>query len=115
MRGGVYIPQPAAFWRRDLWERVGPLDTKLYFAMDYDLWVRFARETSIQYHPKLWASFRIHGEGKTTISDARCWPEMRKIHQREGGSVISFFMAKYVLRLLLGPLWNWYKSLRYKR
>ena len=26
MRGGVNIPQPAAFWRRELWDLAGPLD-----------------------------------------------------------------------------------------
>ncbi|MBU0510398.1 MAG: glycosyltransferase, partial [Chloroflexi bacterium] len=38
-RGGVYIPQQAAFWRADLWRQIGPLDPSFYFAMDYDLWV----------------------------------------------------------------------------
>ncbi len=113
MRGGVYIPQPAAFWRKDLWERSGPLDPSFYFAMDYDLWVRFAKLAPIQYFPKLLASFRIHGEGKTTVSDDRCWPEMRKIQKREGGSIFSIFMAKYIIRKALGPLWNWYKMKRY--
>jgi len=114
MKGGVYIPQPAAFWRRGLWEKSGPLDPSFYFAMDYDLWVRFAKLAPIQYFPELWASFRIHGEGKTTVSDDRCWPEMRKVHKREGGSIFSPFMAKYLLRLILGPAWNWYKMKRYK-
>ncbi|TFG47453.1 MAG: glycosyltransferase, partial [Anaerolineales bacterium] len=76
MRGGVYIPQPAAFWRRELWNKSGPLDPAYFFAMDYDLWVRFAKIARIHYIPQLWASFRIHGEGKITLSDKRCWPEM---------------------------------------
>jgi glycosyltransferase involved in cell wall biosynthesis len=114
MRGGVYIPQPAAFWRRDLWERSGHLDTSLYFAMDYDLWVRFSKLASIKYCPELWASFRIHGDGKTTLSDDRCWPEMRKVYKREGGSLLSLFMAKYTIRKMIGPIWNWYKIKKYK-
>ena len=109
LRGGVYIPQPAAFWRRDLWEQTGPLDPSFYFAMDYDLWVRFAKIGQIRYTPQRWAGFRIHGEGKTSLADARCWPEMKRVFRREGGSWISVFMGKYVLRMLLGPLWAWYK------
>ncbi|MEA2007831.1 MAG: glycosyltransferase family 2 protein, partial [Chloroflexota bacterium] len=58
-RGGVYIPQPAAFWRASLWEAVGPLDPSFYFAMDYDLWVRFAKVTELRYVPRLWAKFRV--------------------------------------------------------
>ncbi|NDJ36904.1 MAG: glycosyltransferase [Chloroflexi bacterium] len=34
------FPQPSVFWTSDLWELAGPLDEDLYFAMDYDLWVR---------------------------------------------------------------------------
>ena len=113
LRGGVYIPQPAAFWRRELWNTSGPLDPSYYFAMDYDLWVRFAKISPIQYYKKLWASFRIHGEGKTTVSDDRCWPEMRKVYQREGGRIISVFMGKYLIRRIVGRWWNWYKNKLY--
>jgi len=112
MRGGVYIPQPAVFWRKSLWEKSGPLDPSFYFAMDYDLWVRFAKSAPMQYLPKLWASFRIHDDGKTTSSDDRCWPEMRKVYKREGGGIISIFMGKYLLRLILGPMWKWIKMKR---
>jgi glycosyltransferase involved in cell wall biosynthesis len=112
MRGGVYIPQPAAFWRAELYRQVGPLDPSLYFAMDYDLWVRFAKKAQILYMPDLWSSFRLHGQGKTTISDDRCWPEMKRVYQREGGGLISPFMGKYVLRQFLSPVWNWYKRKR---
>jgi hypothetical protein len=61
-RGYVHIPQQAAFFRADLWRRVGPLDPSFYFAMDYDLWVRLAKISSLKYLPKLWANFRLHGQ-----------------------------------------------------
>ena len=112
MRGGVFIPQPAAFWRAELWNQVGPLDPSFYFAMDYDLWVRFSKVAEIRYIPSLWASFRIHSAGKTTLSDDRCWPEMKRVHQREGGNLISVFMGKYALRKMVSPLWNWIKKRR---
>jgi glycosyltransferase involved in cell wall biosynthesis len=35
------FPQPSVFWTKDLWESVCGLDEGLYFAMDYDLWLRF--------------------------------------------------------------------------
>lgn len=110
MRGGVYIPQPAAFWRADLWQRVGPLDPSFYFAMDYDLWVRLAKISRLLYVPRLWAHFRLHTGAKSIAADDRCWPEMRRVFRREGGSWLSFFMAKYTLRKLVAPLWNWYRK-----
>ncbi|MGA2491142.1 MAG: glycosyltransferase family 2 protein [Anaerolineales bacterium] len=103
-RGYVHIPQQAAFWRADLWQRVGPLDPSFYFAMDYDLWVRLAALAPMQYLPRLWANFRLHTEGKTIAADDRCWPEMLKVHYRDGGSWFGVLPAKYIIRKLVAPL-----------
>jgi glycosyltransferase involved in cell wall biosynthesis len=102
-QGYVHIPQQAAFWRANLWRRVGPLDPSFYFAMDYDLWVRLAAISRIVYIPKLWANFRLHGDTKTIAADDRCWPEMLRVHRREGGSWFSVIYAKYWLRKLAAP------------
>lgn len=37
------IDQPAAFWKRSVQERVGPLDESYGLAFDWDLWCRMAR------------------------------------------------------------------------
>ena len=97
-RGYVHIPQQAAFFRACLWHKVGPLDPTFYFAMDYDLWVRLAKVSSLHYQPHLWANFRLHGESKSTITDERCWPEMIRVHRREGGSWLSWIGIKALLR-----------------
>jgi hypothetical protein len=44
--------------------------------------------------------------GKTVIADDRCWPEMLKVHRREGGSALSIITAKYYMRRLVAPLIN---------
>ena len=106
-RGGVYIPQQAAFWRAALWHQVGPLDPSFYFAMDYDLWVRLAQVTEIRYTPQLWANFRLHGDAKTIAADERCWPEMLRVHRRDGGRWFSWIYVRYFVRKLLSPLINW--------
>ena len=107
-RGGVYIPQQAAFWRADLWRQVGPLDPSFYFAMDYDLWVRLAQVSEIRYLPgHVWANFRLHGDAKTIADDERCWPEMLRVHRRDGGGYFSWIYARYFARRLLAPLINW--------
>ncbi|HJW90063.1 MAG TPA: glycosyltransferase family 2 protein [Anaerolineales bacterium] len=101
LRGHVHIPQQAAFFRARLWRRVGPLDPSFYFAMDYDLWVRLARVAPLCYHPRLWANFRLHGGGKTLVADDRCWPEMLRVHRREGGGPLSWLAFKAALRSLV--------------
>ena len=103
-QGYVHIPQQSSFWRASLWERVGPLDPSFYFAMDYDLWVRLSRISPLQYRPGFWANFRLHSDSKTVDADSRCWPEMLKVHYREGGSWFSVIQAKYYLRKAARPL-----------
>jgi glycosyltransferase involved in cell wall biosynthesis len=100
-QGYVHIPQQSAFFRADLWRKVGPLDPSFYFAMDYDLWVRLAKAAPIQYHPRLWANFRLHASGKSVASDDRCWPEMLRVHYREGGSPLAPIVLKAKLRSLV--------------
>ena len=105
-QGYVHIPQQSAFFRGDLWRKVGPLDTSFYFAMDYDLWVRLARLAPVCYVPRLWANFRLHASGKSVVADDRCWPEMLKVHFRDGGSWLGILPAKYVIRKMVAPLWR---------
>jgi glycosyltransferase involved in cell wall biosynthesis len=100
-RGYVHIPQQAAFFRASLWRQVGPLDPSFYFAMDYDLWVRLARLAPLHSVPRMWANFRLHGGGKSTIADDRGWPEMLRVHRREGGSWFSWLVLKAKIRPLL--------------
>ena len=107
--GYVHIPQQASFWRADLWKQVGPLDDTIYFAMDYDLWLRLAKISEVKYLPghEPWAAFRLHADAKTIAEDDRCWPDMLRIHKRNGGSVFSLLYAKYLLRKVLAPVIRW--------
>jgi len=115
-RGYVHIPQQAAFFRASLWQQVGPLDPAFYFAMDYDLWVRLARLAPLAYLPgQTWANFRLHSSGKTIAADDRCWPEMLKVHYRDGGSFLAPIVAKYYVRKLAAPLLNWQRQQKMKK
>lgn len=107
-QGYVHIPQQATFFRADLWRQVGPLDPDFFFAMDYDLWVRLAKLAPLAYLPgQTWANFRLHTSGKTIAAGDRCWPEMLKVHYRNGGSFFATIVARYYVRKLVAPLINW--------
>ncbi len=97
-KGHVHIPQQSSFFRASLWNWLGPLDPSFYFAMDYDLWVRIARESELHYIPAIWANFRLHSGGKSIIADDRCWPEMLRVHFRDGGSWFSPLVFKAKIR-----------------
>ena len=106
----LHIPQQAAFFRAELWREVGPLDDSFFFAMDYDLWVRLAQKAPLSHTPKAWAAFRLHDDAKSISADDRCWPEMLKVHYRDGGSRFAPIVAKYWVRKLVQPAWIWYQK-----
>lgn len=60
-----FIPQPSTFWRRDLYEEVGGLNTKFDVAMDADLWLRFSEITHLYHRRRPWSRMRIYPEQKT--------------------------------------------------
>jgi glycosyltransferase involved in cell wall biosynthesis len=115
-RGYVHIPQPAAFFRAEYWRKVAPLDPTFFFAMDYDLWVRLAGITELKYLPgNTWANFRLHSGAKTITADERCWPEMLRVHYRDGGGPLAPIVLKYYLRRLAAPLINWRRRRMFDR
>lgn len=64
--GGFGVYQPAAFWRRGLYDRVGGIDSSLHFDMDNDLFIRFALAGArFMFHPAPLVGFRIHEASKT--------------------------------------------------
>ncbi len=107
-QGYVHIPQQASFWRAELWKKIAPLDDSFFFAMDYDLWTRLARISELRYlSGETWANFRLHSDAKSIAADDRCWPEMMRVHYRDGGSFFSIINAKYLIRKIIAPWWNW--------
>jgi len=103
-RGVTTISQQAMFFRSLLWRMVGPLDPTFFYAMDYDLWVRLSAVSPIAFHAVPMANFRLHGTSKSLTAAYRCWPEMMRVHFRDGGSVFSILYAKYLLRRVLEPV-----------
>ena len=59
---------PVVFFRRRLFERVGPLETAYHFAMDYHLWLRMGEASPPAFLDRELAFFRISGENKTSRS-----------------------------------------------
>jgi glycosyltransferase involved in cell wall biosynthesis len=66
VRGNI-IFHPATFVKRRVLEEVGGFDTKLRFAMDYDLWLRLSSRTAPYLSNRPLACFRIHS-GSLSVS-----------------------------------------------
>ncbi len=62
-----YISQPAVFWRREAYEKVGEFNTKEFWELDYDYWLRLGKEYQPGLIDEYLANFRVHKKAKTSM------------------------------------------------
>ena len=62
---GDFIVQPSAFWRREVFEEVGPLDESLHYTFDYAFFLEVARRFELHYEPVVLSFERLRGGAKT--------------------------------------------------
>lgn len=59
------ILQPAAFWRREVYEQIGELNESLHFVFDWEYWLRCREHFKIDFLDRFLAHNRIHETTKT--------------------------------------------------
>ncbi|PKP35105.1 MAG: glycosyltransferase [Bacteroidetes bacterium HGW-Bacteroidetes-17] len=59
-----FISQPAVFFRKSLFNKVGCLNIHFNYAMDYDLWLRFGKQADPYFINDYLSAFRIHTDSK---------------------------------------------------
>ncbi len=75
-------PQPCFFWRKKVFETVGPLNEQLHYCMDVDFYSRaFNKGFQIKRMPKMIGKFRIHFDSKTQNknNEKKVYEEYRKV------------------------------------
>ncbi|MCM3878062.1 MAG: glycosyltransferase [Thermoanaerobaculia bacterium] len=85
-----FIAQPAAFFRRKVWEEIGPFDTSLHHAMDYDYWLRIAARyprSKMRFVDSELAGCRMHADAKTVAGWTRALAEIFALVKRRTGYV----------------------------
>jgi glycosyltransferase involved in cell wall biosynthesis len=68
-RGLGFIRQEGTFWRRPIWNAVGAINPNLHYAMDFDLWRRFATYAPLVTVDQHLAAFRTQPQQKTSAID----------------------------------------------
>ena len=80
-----FILQPAAFWRRTLWERAGELEIDHHWAMDWEWLLRATALGRPEYIPIDLARWRIRPGIKTLSGGWTRRAEIARISRRYGG------------------------------
>jgi hypothetical protein len=62
---GYDMHQPAIFWRREVFEKIGWLDESLHLTMDFDYWARIARHFNFVNIDRVLACANYHEAAKT--------------------------------------------------
>jgi glycosyltransferase involved in cell wall biosynthesis len=97
------IAQPAAFFRRRVWEEVGGFDETLHHTLDYDYWFRiverFGPSCGLFLDREL-AGARLHEDAKTVAAFDRALDEIFDLVKRRAGYVSLWWcVAKWDYRL----------------
>lgn len=74
-----FICQPAAFWRREVYEKIGKIDEDLDFCIDYDYWIRISDKFHPCYIKVFLASSRMYPANKTIKFRGEAFREAAKI------------------------------------
>ena len=98
-----FIAQPAAFFRRRVWDEVGDFDETLHHTMDYDYWLRIAERYGASggtFLDRELAGCRMHAGAKTVAGWDRGLEEIFSLVKRRTGYVSLWWcVAKWDHRM----------------
>lgn len=100
------VRQQPTFFRRDFLLRMGGWNPDHFMTMDYELWIRLAKESAPKMAGEMWAYFRVHALQKTSHANIlRQHHEIQKVLRRE--------KAGHAIRFRIGALkrLQWLKGL----
>lgn len=76
------FPQPSTFVRGRVIERIGWLDERLHYVMDWDYWLKAAMACTIRYVPQVFSAMRLHDGAKSIASLGGFAPEIIAVYER---------------------------------
>ena len=101
LRQGLdYVLQPATFILRQAWEAVGGIDPRLYFSMDWDLFLRIAERYPVVSINETLAVSREYAETKTSSGKLRRADEILRMVQTHTSQEVTPGSLIYLLGTL---------------
>lgn len=102
-----YIPQETMFWRRRVWDKIGPMNPGLQYALDWEFMLR-AQAAGFKFERvrRFLACFRVHDRQKTTSIYDVGRKEMSELRRKYLGHTpsqaeIARAIAPFLLRQFL--------------
>lgn len=79
------LAQETVYWRRSVWEKLGPLDETLHYALDYEYWLRMVHNGfAFTWLPHYLGALREHPETKTALLKAVRRSDLKEVYRRYG-------------------------------
>jgi len=102
--GVDYILQPTVFMRRGALAAVDPLDPKLQWTLDWDLWIRLGRKFPASMIDHLTAASREYAATKTSRGGFERLAEIQRVVRRHTGDEVSVGYLNYLMFTLIDAL-----------
>lgn len=97
-----FICQPAAFIRKEVFDKAGGIDESFHFCMDYELWMRISKHYLIGFIEDVLATSSMHKDSKTmTQYHSVGVPEIIRASVKNYGSVADHWLSQYFLYIVL--------------
>ena len=99
LQRGNFVPHPATFVRRSVFQRFGGFRTDYRLAMDYEFWLRIAPHCRVTQLDEALAAFRVHeGSASTRHARAAFDEDMRARLAHSPGWTWPAHAARYLVR-----------------
>lgn len=109
---GYHMHQSSIFWRREVFEKTGWLDEDDHLTMDFDYWVRVARNFDFINVNVILSSTTYHADAKTGDGYNNYHQKLRTTSQKHWGEPSSPEYRRLERSMALAPFAKpWFKAL----
>ncbi|MEA5089905.1 glycosyltransferase family 2 protein [Solidesulfovibrio sp.] len=101
LKSRCILCQPAAFFRRRIVERLGALDLRWQYTLDYEFWLRLAKGGAVfAYLPRKLAGSRFYPQTKTSGAKLKVHAEINDMQVATFGRAPDRWLANYAHALV---------------